>query len=494
MFAPHSARPRRPQRTAPAGWRPWAVPGVLPEGPSGDPADRHEPDEATSARLAREPAASYDAASTDEPSGADTAETEATPVPTLHEAVADIEAALGRLAAVDLDPEADQATTDAVLALERARNVLDGQQVRLVGEVDRRDAVAHEGAVTTASWLRRRARLDHGAATQRVQAARRLDRLPRLARHLQQGEISLAHVTQVTRAAVPRRMSAIAQVEDALCDLALTARPYDVGRAVARVRDLVDADGTAAKPLERNGPDERRGLTLVPTIDGLWDLRATLDLVTGELLAAVLDACETPDPPETPTEECRSPAQRRHDALHAALEHAASAPHIPCRHGARPHVLAIVDVATLAGVDRQAQRSPRLRFAGPISPDQARRVAADARVTAVQTLGPWRPIEVSRTHRTLPDWLRPLLQMLHTRCRGPDCDRPVSWGEVHHLTPWVTSGVTDLLDSIPVCHAHHDLVEHRKWSVSLDPDTGRCTWTGPLGQVRHTDPVDPWEQ
>lgn len=411
----------------------------------------------------------------------------------LREAVADVRAAVARLAAVELDAEDDAATSEALLELEHARHALDGQQVRVLGEFDRRDACAVDGAVTTASWLRTRARLDHGAATQRVEAARRLRRLPRLEDHLRSGEVSFAHVTQVTRAAIPRRMDAIVEVEDTLCDLALVAPPRDIGRAVARVRDLVDEDGTKATPLAQRGPDERRGLTLVPTIDGLWDVRGTLDLVTGELLASVLDACQQPDPADTPETERRSPAQRRHDGLHAALEIVASAPQTPRRHGARPHVLAMVDVATLVGLDSQAQRQPRLRYAGPIAPDQARRIAEDARLTVVQTLGPWRPIEISRTHRTLPDWLRPLLQMLHTRCRGPDCDRPAAWAEVHHITPWVQSGVTDLLDSVPVCHAHHELLEHRKWTVALDPETGRCTWTGPLGQVRWTDPLDPWE-
>lgn len=95
----------------------------------------------------------------------------------------------------------------------------------------------------------------------------------------------------------------------------------------------------------------------------------------------------------------------------------------------------------------------------------------------MQTLGPWRVVNVGRTARTLPAWLRPALEMIHRHCRGPDCDRPAVWTEAHHQTPWDAGADTDLNATIPLCKAHHDLVTTGAWNVAFDPDTGRCTWT-----------------
>lgn len=89
---------------------------------------------------------------------------------------------------------------------------------------------------------------------------------------------------------------------------------------------------------------------------------------------------------------------------------------------------------------------------------------------------PWRAVSVGRTQRTLPAWLRPLLEVIHRRCRGPDCDRPVVWSQAHHLDAWAADGHTDLNRMIPLCQRHHDLVTLGLWDVDLDLNTGVCTW------------------
>jgi len=103
-------------------------------------------------------------------------------------------------------------------------------------------------------------------------------------------------------------------------------------------------------------------------------------------------------------------------------------------------------------------------------------------------MGPWRVVNVGRTFRTLPSWLRTALEMVHRHCRGPDCDRPVTWTEAHHETGWEQGGDTDLNATVPLCKAHHDLVTSGSWQVAYDPDTAICTWTGPNSQVIHTHP------
>lgn len=60
--------------------------------------------------------------------------------------------------------------------------------------------------------------------------------------------------------------------------------------------------------------------------------------------------------------------------------------------------------------------SPALRW--ELSAADARRLAQHAKVTAVLTMGPWRPVSVGRTQRTLPGRLRPVLVAVHGHCRG----------------------------------------------------------------------------
>src|SRR5690625_6369031 len=72
------------------------------------------------------------------------------------------------------------------------------------------------------------------------------------------------------------------------------------------------------------------------------------------------------------------------------------------------------------------------KFTGQIDLDDLLKVFPDCKYTPVLTDGPWRAVSVGRTQRTMPGWMRPVMEALHRRCRGPDCDRPVSWTEAHH--------------------------------------------------------------
>ena len=158
-----------------------------------------------------------------------------------------------------------------------------------------------------------------------------------------------------------------------------------------------------------------------------------------------------------------------------------------------PQVLLMVDLLALLGLVEQADRpQPRLRFTGRTTLQVARGLLAQAvRWTAVLTLGPWRVVGFGPTKRLLPGWLRPALQMIHHRCRGPDCDRPATWADAHHVKPWNDHRDTDFNQTIPLCRAHHSLVTNGTWQVTYSPDDGVCTWTGPNGQTITTDPPPP---
>src|SRR5690606_18201938 len=139
------------------------------------------------------------------------------------------------------------------VVLQRLANRHAGLQLRLLEVIDRRDAHHHDGAPTVAAWYRSRTRLSHPQASQQVNAAVRLRQMPNLRDALESGDITLAHVTEVTRAAVPRRAEAVASVEAILAELARQASPLEVKRAVARVGAAVDDDGSDTLPLDERG-------------------------------------------------------------------------------------------------------------------------------------------------------------------------------------------------------------------------------------------------
>jgi hypothetical protein len=184
--------------------------------------------------------------------------------------------------------------------------------------------------------LRWRANLDHGPAATLVQAARRLETLPQLAAALARGDVSLAHVTAVTKACVPGRAQAVAAAAPILTELACSNPPRDVRRAVRHLADIVDPDGSDPPDNDDDdggaaaeGGDGLRGLTLRPGLGGRGRLEATLDPLTREALAALLDAFDTPDPAGTPVLARRTPAQRRHDAFAALLHTLLAQPDLP---------------------------------------------------------------------------------------------------------------------------------------------------------------------
>jgi hypothetical protein len=325
-----------------------------------------------------------------------------------------------------------------------------------------------------------------------IHAACRLDDLPELRAALEAGETSWAHVQAITSKCVPNRAAAFVLADEVLTDYARSSEPRIVRLAVKRVVDAVDPDGADDPEDLPAGPrDARRELFLSPTIDGLWVLKGVLDTLTGEKLMSLIDALEEPDPRDTPFAQRRCPVQRRHDALDALLDRAMASKDLPTVHGRLPHIMGLFDwlvLAKLAGVlpeglvpdDRPAGR---LRYSGRISAGMVMHLLTTAAFTFVRTEGPGRVVNVGRRMRTLPPYLRDVLQMLHLRCRGPDCDRWVTWSQANHNHDWAKGGDTDLNESIPVCHDHHDLLTRQGWHVTLDTDTLIATWTTPSGRA-----------
>jgi Domain of unknown function (DUF222)/HNH endonuclease len=118
--------------------------------------------------------------------------------------------------------------------------------------------------------------------------------------------------------------------------------------------------------------------------------------------------------------------------------------------------------------------------AGPQGPEglEAHLPAAMARLPPILGGAPTQPLDVGRASRVVQPAQRTALAVRDGGCVFPDCARPLSWCEAHHLVHWLDGGPTDLANLILVCRAHHRAVHEGGWRLHRDPD-GRLTASPP---------------
>jgi len=75
------------------------------------------------------------------------------------------------------------------------------------------------------------------------------------------------------------------------------------------------------------------------------------------------------------------------------------------------------------------------------------------------------PLDVGRTQRTFTPRQRRALAARDGGCRFPDCDRPPSWTEAHHITWWAHGGRTDTNNGTLLCRHHHLLIHNNGWQI-----------------------------
>ena len=224
------------------------------------------------------------------------------------------------------------------------------------------------------------------------------------------------------------------------------------------------------------GPNESRTLTQLRA-----DVFADL-LIDGE---AVPRVCETVGGVGSDNEACRDGSARgafgadaRDDRGHAAGKVARDI---------RATVLVTVPVMTLLG---HSEEPGMLEGYGPIDPDTARRLAANApsfiRILTHPETGC--VLSVGRSHYTVPKDLRTWLRVRDGTCRFPGCNRSAAQCDIDHTIDWQHGGATryDNLDHL--CPGHHNVKHHTDWTVENARD-GTLKWTSPSGHHYVTEPA-----
>jgi hypothetical protein len=229
---------------------------------------------------------------------------------------------------------------------------------------------------------------------------------------------------------------------------------------------------------------ERRRLHASVTFMGMVRVDGDLDPETGETLLTALRAVLDTESRTAGTDDGRTPAQRRADALGEVCRQWLELGERPTVAGVRPHVTVTVGTEALAerGQTGGVGGTSELDHTGPVDPALARRIACDGSIRRVVLAGRSEPLDVGRRTAVVSPALRRAAIVRDRGCRFPGCDRPHSWCDAHHVVHWADGGPTALANLVLLCRQHHRMV-HGRGGFRLALEDGRPVFRRPDGSV-----------
>ncbi|HEV2012343.1 MAG TPA: DUF222 domain-containing protein [Candidatus Dormibacteraeota bacterium] len=382
--------------------------------------------------------------------------------------VALLEAAVEKMAAWVRQAEGE-ALGDALIQIrETGIDPLEAVFASGVRRFDKSGEYRAYGAFSVTEWLRWRCKLSGGAAAERVEIARQLEKLPKTEAAFANGDLGYQHVAIVARAAEHVGAAAVRKEEASLLQAAQTMDPGRFTGVAKNFEHRVDATGALA---EANRAYQRRYLHLGEPVDGLVRLDGLLDAEGGATLRTALQGFMKP----TKDDE-RSYGQRQHDALIEL-----------CRQGAgkrdgsgpRPQLTIRASLDTLAGT--AGAPAGELEFGGTVPAETVQRYACDAAIVRITGRGEL-DHELSHASRSLPPSTRRALESRDRHCVFPGCGRPPVWCDGHHLVWWTKGGATALPNLALLCRPHHRMMHEEGWRLERHKD-GRFVAIPPTRRI-----------
>jgi len=305
--------------------------------------------------------------------------------------------------------------------------------------------------------------------------ARLLAHLPVTAAAWADGRLSSGQVEAMCANLTLDLVDPFAQHEAAVLPHLLPLSATDVATAMRAWR-------ACAEDIHGTPPAPERPQTLHATrlLDGHLAVKGTLGAETGDLLLTALRLAHTP---EVDGEAPRSTATRRADALGDICRFFLDHQHTATSGRHRPHINLVVDLDHHQGEITRATTID----GNPIDRITAGRLLCDSTLHRVLMQGKSAILDYGRATRAIPPPLWTVTVLRDHHCRFPGCDRPSTWCEAHHVTPWEKGGSTDQANLVLLCARHHHIVHRPDWHAHLHPD-GTLQVTDPRGTLRTTRP------
>ena len=357
-----------------------------------------------------------------------------------------------------------------------------------------------------------------------------VNNLPATLDALRAGSIGYRHAQLMVDHAAPLEPALRAELERAALPVAVTTTPSAFDRRLRTLRERMDPDSaierhrraaadrrvecaggkdgmawlSAYLPVEQaaaihsrvtetarglQSPDESRTLTQLRADVLVAALLGDGLLSDGPLDDGPLNDCPLDDGPAAATASVAGPGagsdtRPASDAVSAARS---AGDLLDAFRRIRPRVLVTVPVLTLLG---KGQRPAALEGYGPIDPETARRLTADApgmtRLLTHPETGA--VLSVGRDSYRIPAGLRTWLRVRDGTCRFPNCGRAAASCDLDHTVDWQYGGSTDWRNLAHLCPKHHRLKHEGGWRVAQADDTGVLIWTSPAGRSYTTAP------
>ena len=326
-----------------------------------------------------------------------------------------------------------------------------------------------DGALSLIAWLKWKCKLSGGAAAERVEIARQLEKLPKTEAAFANGDLGYQYVALIARTAEHVGAAVVRKEEGRLLQAAQT---HDPGQFVGVTRNFehrVDAEGALT---EANRAHGRRYLHLSEPQNGMVRIDGLLDAEGGATLRRALEPFMTPM-----KADARSFGQRQHDALIELCRQRAGGKRDGA--GPRPQLIIRASLDTLAGLP--GAPAGELDGGGTVPAATVQRYACDTAIIRITGLG---ELEHELTHatRTIPPSTRRALEARDQHCVFDGCDRRLNWCDGHHLVWWIKGGPTTLSNLALLCRPHHRMVHEEGWT--LERQDGRFRAIPPNRRVR----------
>src|SRR5947208_7475324 len=308
-----------------------------------------------------------------------------------------------------------------------------------------------DGALSLTAWLRWKCKLSGGAAMERVEIARQLEKLPQTGAAFANGDVGYQHVAVLARAAEHVGAAAVRKDEASLLRAAQTMDPGQFMTVAKNFEHRVDAAGALASA---NNAYQRRYFHISEPQDGLVRLDGVLAAEGGATLRTALEPFMKPV-----KDDARNYGQRSVDALMELCRQGGSGGK---RDGAgpRPQLIIRASLDTLAGT--KGAPAGELEGGGTVPAETVQRYACDSAISRITGQGELEH-ELNHASRTLPAPTRRALEARDQHCVFPGCDRPLSWCDGHHLVWWIKGGPTELPNLALLCRHHHRMVHEEGW-------------------------------
>jgi len=276
---------------------------------------------------------------------------------------------------------------------------------------------------------------------------------------------------------VPAEALALAAVE--LVSLAPTVTVEQLASYARQTRDLLDEAGIEGRAAALR---EARYLHLVEQRDGSTRVSGVLDPESAAIVRAAYDAATSPrrGGPRFVDEEDRARAEALQADSRTTAQIAIDTFVELIRIGSavdpgnilptrRPEVVVRV---TLQDLERRAGFGRLDGQTSPVGIPAVERQICETGIIPILFDGPTgrgRVVDVGRSQRLFTRKQRIALAERDGGCQFPDCDRPPSWTEAHHITWWSKGGGTSIDNGILLCRHHHLLVHDHGWNIRRDP-------------------------